>query len=145
EVREGAGEQLGARAADVADPECDEEARERRGARALEAREQVLRGLLAHALELRERRRVEGEDVGEAAHEAALDELVDELLAEPLDVERSALREVAQVVLELRRAVEVRAARDGLALEAHRRGSADRARRAELPGRRAARAAAARR
>ena len=72
---------------------------------------------------------LEVEEVGEARHEAALHELVDELLAEALDVERPAARQVAQVVLELGGAVEVRAARDHLALEAHasppgRRGSA---------------------
>ena len=39
---------------------------------------------------------------------------------EPVDVEGAAAREVAQVVLELRRAVDVRAARDDLVLDRHR-------------------------
>src|SRR5690606_27087725 len=56
---------------------------------------------------------------------SGLDQLIDELLAEAVDVEGAATREMPQVVLELGRTVEVRAARDRLALESHRLGVAD--------------------
>ena len=76
-------------------------------------------------------RGVEAEDVGEPLQDAALDELIDQLLAEAFDVERAAAREVAQVVLELCGAIEIRAARHGLAFETHARRRADGAARGE--------------
>ncbi len=111
--------------ADVPDPERDQQARQRRASGAFEGRDQVGRRFGTHPFESGHRFLVEREDVGQAPHELGVDELVDELLAETVDVEGTATREVAQVVLPLCPAVEVRASRDGLALEPHGRGRAD--------------------
>ena len=123
-----AGDPIGDPLAHVADPEGDEEAGEGRLPGALEAPHEVLRRLRPHALETCQRLDVEiQEEVGQALHQPLLDELVHQLLAEPLHVERAAAREVAQVVLDLGRAVEVGAARDDFVLEAHGLRPADRA------------------
>ena len=58
--------------------------------------------------------------------------MVDELLAEPLDVQCSAAREVTEIVLQLRGAVEIGAARDDFVLQTDRRRFADRAARGQL-------------
>src|SRR5262249_12647397 len=100
---------------DMPDAERVDESRERRVLRLVQRVEQVLRGLVREAVQRGERREAEIEQVRRRAHEALLDELVDDLFAEPVDVERAALRKVPQRLLALRGTEEAAgAARDRL-------------------------------
>ncbi len=89
---------------------------------------QFLRGFLAHALELRELLRPQGEKIRRRAHPVAVHQLLDQLVAEPLDVERAARGEMLDLFLALRRAgPSAGAARHRLIGLAHHRRSAHRA------------------
>src|SRR5437870_5164237 len=67
-----------------------------------EARKQVRRRLLRHALEAGERRLVELVEVRRTLDELPLDQLVDDLFAEPLDVHRAPAGEMQERLLALR-------------------------------------------
>src|SRR5579862_9952219 len=106
------------RFAHLANAKPVQESRQCRLLALLDGRQQIRRGLLAHALELGELRHAERVEIGRGAHFVPFDELLDELVAEALDIERTAAGEVAQRLLELRPAGETAgAARDRLALE----------------------------
>ena len=113
--------------ADLPDAESDQEAGQGGSLAPFELRQQVLRRLLAHALERDQRGRVEVIEIGQIPHEAALDELVHQLLPEPVDVERAARAEEAQRLLEPRRTGDVDAAIRDLVVQADHVRTADRA------------------
>src|SRR5262249_47728886 len=62
---------------------------------------EVVRGLLAHAIEFQDLRPLEAEDVREMLHQAGGDELVDELLAHAVDVHLAAAGEPDELLAEL--------------------------------------------
>ncbi len=97
------GQILRRRFADMANAERVKETRERGVLGLFERVQQVLRGLFGETVELGERRKAEVEQIGRRAHEILFDQLVDDLFAEPVDIERTALREVPQRLLALRR------------------------------------------
>ncbi len=116
------------RLADVANAECEQEPRKRRGLAALERLDQLGGRFLAHAVELGELRNAEPVQVRGILHEPEVHELVDQLAAEAFDVHRPPGRKMAERLLQLGRTHEcARAAGDRLALLALHVGSADRA------------------
>ena len=113
-----AGEQHRRPLADEPDAEAVEKPAQLPGLAGFDLQEQVVGRFVGHALESDQLVAALAQviEVGEVAHEALLEELVDEHVAEPLDVHRVAPREVAQPLLDLRRAGRVRAAPVDLAL-----------------------------
>ena len=89
--------------------------------------DQVLRALLGEPLELDQGLDREVVEVGDVAHQPARDQLVDQLVAEAVDVHGAAAAEVADALLDLRRAGGVDAARDRLAFRLDRLAAAHRA------------------
>jgi hypothetical protein len=119
---------LGHLLAHAGDAEGEDEAPQRRVARALDARDQVARRLLAHALERRQLIGLQAVQVRGARHHFQFDQLLRQLVAQALDVHGAAALEVQQRADPLRRAVQAaRAARGRLARQAHHGGVADRA------------------
>ena len=123
--------------ADVAYPEREQEPGQGRPLGRRYGRMQFLRGLLAHALQSRQPRGIEFEQVRRRPGPVALHELVHQLVAEALDVHCTARREVLELLAPLRRAgASAGAARHGLLLLAHHRRPADRAARGKRDQRR---------
>src|SRR5262245_25016120 len=112
--------------AHLPDAERDQDLRQRRLLRALQLGEEILGGLLSHALQRDEVRLLQVVEIGEVPDEPFLDQLLDQLLAEALDVHCTAGAEEADRLPELRRAREPDAAVGDLALRAHDVGAADR-------------------
>ncbi len=122
------GQVLGGGFADIADAQRVDQPRQRGVLRCLDGGDDILRRLLAHAIEAGQRRGVQPVEVSGALHPVAIDQLIHQLLAEALDVQRAARSEVQNGLLALRRAVEAAgAARNGLVGQAHDAGAAHRA------------------
>ncbi len=102
----------------------------------LQPGQQVLRRLLAHALQRQQAGQAEPVQVRQGLDDAGVHQLVDQLLAQALDVHRAALGEVQQGLLALGGAEQAAgAAVVGFALLAHGLAAADRAVRGHGEGR----------
>ena len=107
------------RLADVADTQRIDESRQRRFTAGGDRRVQILGGLRTHAVQPRERLRVQSVDIGDVFDELTFDELVDQFVAEAFDVDREPRGEVADGFLALRGAIETaRTARHRLVVSA---------------------------
>src|SRR5262249_2351870 len=104
------GEQGGYAVADEADPERVEQARETAHLAGRNRRDQILRGSLGEALEVRYFADGQRVEVGEVLHAFAVHELLDDGFPKMLDVHRAPRAEVAQASLELRRTRRVQTA-----------------------------------
>jgi hypothetical protein len=114
--------------ADVADAEREDEAGQRGAAALFDRHQQVLRRLLAHALEVGEREHAEAVQIDRRLHDRRIDELVDQLVAQALDVHRAPAGKMQQCLLALRRAEQpAGTARHRLVLATHHVRAAHRA------------------
>src|SRR6266545_6471 len=136
QASEMAGQQRGRAVAHEADGQPDQEAPQLTILAGFDPGQEVVRGLLRHALEADEvvAPVLQVVQVGEVLDQALLEELMDEDLAQPLDVHGLAPREVLEALLDLGRTGEVRATPIHLAFHLDDGRAADGAHRRRLPG-----------
>src|SRR5262249_3307280 len=100
-ARELAGEQFGDVDADVADRQSGQNPRQSTALAGLDAVEQVLGRLLAHALQVGELSEAEAVNVRERGHQARFHPLVHDGIPQALDIHGVAVSEEAELFLEL--------------------------------------------
>ena len=104
------GQQCRPAGADVANVQGIEEPGQPAVLARLDAGQQVLRRFAAHPLQAHRLLQREPVQIAVASHQAPIDQLVDQLVSQPFDIHRIPGGEIADRFLDLRRALEVRAA-----------------------------------
>ena len=95
--------------------------------RVLDLAQNVLRRLLAHALQLEQFVFRQAVEIGDVFHQPGFDQLIDQRVAHAIDVHHPARGEVANALAQLGRTIRIHAAMIGLAFGAHHVAAAHRA------------------